>query len=111
VLTICPILTLPFLTTANWDKVARVWDVASGEEVAGIPHNNGVNDIAFSPDGKYLATASDDNFAHVQPLQSEGLINEACQRLTRYLTKEEWKQCLRDEPYNKTCLDLPEPEK
>jgi len=34
----------------------------------------------------------------------------ACARLTRNLTKEEWKQYLPDEPCRKTCPDLPERE-
>lgn len=100
-----------YLATASNDKTARVWNTASGREIARIPHEAGVNDVAFGPDGKYLATASDDKTARVQRWQPEGLIDEACARLTRNLTKEEWRQYLGDEePYRKTCEKLPEPE-
>jgi len=34
----------------------------------------------------------------------------ACSRLTRNLTKEEWKQYLPDEVYRKTCPNLPDGE-
>jgi hypothetical protein len=40
----------------------------------------------------------------------EDLIAEACARLTRNLTQEEWERYLGDEPYRKTCPDLPGPE-
>jgi WD40 repeat protein len=40
------------------EQVARVWDVASGEEVQALAHNNSVPALAFSPDGSVLATAS-----------------------------------------------------
>jgi WD40 repeat protein len=36
----------------------RVWDVESGNEVTGLKHDEYVLGIAFSPDGKHLATAT-----------------------------------------------------
>lgn len=35
--------------------------------------------------------------------------SRACSIANRNLTRDEWKQYLGDEPYNKTCSDLPEP--
>ncbi len=35
---------------------------------------------------------------------------EACRRLPRNLTREEWPLYLGNEPYRKTCPNLPEPE-
>jgi hypothetical protein len=69
-----------------------------------------VGSVAFSPDGKCLATASDDKMAYVQSRQPKGLIDEACTRLPHNLTKEEWQQHLGDEPYRKTGPNLPGPE-
>jgi|CZKF01.1.fsa_nt_gi WD40 repeat protein len=41
------------------------------------------------------------------PFHSEDLISEACSRISRNLTQIEWKQYIGDEPYQKTCLNLP----
>ena len=40
----------------------------------------------------------------------EDLIDLACSRLTRNLAQAEWAQYLGDEPYRKTCENLPEGE-
>jgi WD40 repeat protein len=40
---------------------ARLWDVNSGKLIETFSeHRNDVNDVAFSPDDRYLATASSD---------------------------------------------------
>jgi WD40 repeat protein/tRNA A-37 threonylcarbamoyl transferase component Bud32 len=49
------------LATAGQDRTVRLWDPASGQQLAKLEgHTNEVNWAAFSPDGKMLATASDD---------------------------------------------------
>jgi WD40 repeat protein len=77
------------LATANWGKTAWVWDLTSsrdvtqvshkdedkaysvsGREVTHVSHEDNVNTIAFSPDGKYLATASRDKTARVWDLST-----------------------------------------
>jgi len=35
------------------DKTARVWEVASGREVARLTHGDRVYAVAFSPDGQW----------------------------------------------------------
>ena len=95
-----------YLATASADKTARIWEVSSGREISRITHNNDVRTVVFSSDGKYLATPSNDGTVKVWLWRSEDLINEACNRLTRNLTLEEWQQYLEREPYCKTCSNL-----
>jgi len=48
--------------------------------------------------------------ARVWLWRPEDLIAEACARLPRNLTREEWQQYIGDEPYRPTCPNLPVPE-
>ena len=79
-------------------------------QVAWMAHEDWVRAVAFSPDGRYLATGSDDRTARVWLLWPEDLIAEACARLPRNLTREEWQRYVGDEPYRATCPNLPMPE-
>ncbi|MGH3837860.1 MAG: CHAT domain-containing protein, partial [Pseudonocardiaceae bacterium] len=65
------------LATASADKNARIWDATSGQESLSVTHkgvrynargrpaNVRGRAVAFSPDGRRLATASDDHTAQV----------------------------------------------
>ena len=75
-----------------------------------MAHENGVLAVAFSPDGQRLVTASLDNTARVWLIWPEDLIAEACGRLTRNLTRDEWGRYLPEESYHLTCPNLPTPE-
>jgi len=46
-------------------SAARAWDSSTGEELFRIGHVLDVNEVAFSPDGEYLATASWDGTAKI----------------------------------------------
>ena len=54
------------LAAAGADRAIRIWEVASGKELALIEdHADWIFDLAFSPDGKRLASASRDKTAKV----------------------------------------------
>ncbi|HTU91212.1 MAG TPA: WD40 repeat domain-containing protein, partial [Gemmataceae bacterium] len=44
------------IVSGSDDKGIRFWDVATGQQVRQISHNKGVGKIAWSPDGKLLAS-------------------------------------------------------
>jgi WD40 repeat protein len=47
--------------TSNFEGVGAVWDVAAWTQLGEINHRSGaIYAVAFSPDGNYIATASDD---------------------------------------------------
>ena len=66
--------------------------------------------VGFSSDGKQLITGSYDDTARVWSLDSADLIEKACSRLDRNLTKKEWQEYIGDiAEYQATCPDLPIP--
>jgi len=51
----------PLFHQSDYDQVAKVWKLASGQELKHLEgHVNTICSVAFSTDGKILATASDD---------------------------------------------------
>ena len=91
-------------------RTVWVWHATTGQEVARMDHEGRVEAVAFSPDGQWLASGSWDDTVRVWLWRPGDLIAEACGRLTRNLTLGEWRQYIGDEPYRKTCPNLPEPE-
>jgi len=54
-----------WIATGSRDKTARIFETATGKEIAILPHRKAVVAIAFSPDGDHVATASLDGVARV----------------------------------------------
>lgn len=45
------------LATAGDNHTVRVWDVGSGRQLAILTHDSALAGVAFSPNGRWLATA------------------------------------------------------
>jgi WD40 repeat protein len=76
------------IVTASEDKIARVWDTATGKTLATLTgHEEAVYGVQFSPDGMRIVTASMDKTARVWDTATgkalallaghEGMVNSA----------------------------------
>ena len=97
---------MELLATGSGDKTAGLWEVATGCQLVRLLHDQRVSEIAFSPDGRYLITITD-NAARIWFTQPEDILADVHSRLNRNLMAEEWKQYLGDEPYQKRFPNLP----
>src|SRR5439155_744793 len=50
---------------ADYDSMVRLWDVGTGREVRRLEHPKSVRSVAFSQDGKVIATACNDGGARL----------------------------------------------
>jgi WD40 repeat protein len=110
------------VVTGSDDHTARVWVSDTGEELARIVHDDAIGSVTFSPDGDFVATASDDGTGRVWRVpagtgltrlkaetadaSADRLIQLACDRVTRNLTRDEWARFLPAESYRATCSEV-----
>jgi WD40 repeat protein len=67
-------------------------------------HGDIVYDVAFSPDGRTLASTSRDGSVILWDIGEGSSVDIACRRANRNFTEEEWRLYFGDEPYRATCF-------
>ncbi|MDP6599317.1 MAG: hypothetical protein QGI86_26165 [Candidatus Poribacteria bacterium] len=76
--------------TGSIDHTAKVWNADTGQELLTLKgHDSSVNSVAYSPDGKRIATAGGDGIVQVYTTDMDELLQIAESRVTRQLTAEE----------------------
>jgi WD40 repeat protein len=104
-------LIVPDPSSAAFATLTRgrltVWHAVTGARLAQLPDAGYLHAAAFSPDGRYLLTGNDDRSAALWLWRSGDLRDQACARLTRNLSHDEWQRWFPKQPYRQICPNLP----
>jgi WD40 repeat protein len=92
-----------YVVSGSQDRTVRVWDPQTGEEIASISYPDWVTALAISPDNQHVLSGSYAG-ASYWSIDIHDLTDEACKRLPRNFTKDEWNTYLKGVPYRDTCM-------
>jgi dipeptidyl aminopeptidase/acylaminoacyl peptidase len=95
-----------YLAFESTEGIVSVLDMTTFEEITRLTHPNTIYDISFSPDNQQLLIQSGISTVYLWRYLPEDVITEACNRLSRNLTEEEWQTYIGDEPYHPTCPNI-----
>ncbi len=93
------------------DNEARAWDASDGRLLKRMPYYRNLMGIALSPDGERFASMGEDQIGEpvieITRIWPPDPVAAACEKLSRNLTRNEWRQHLAGEPYRLTCPSIP----
>lgn len=91
------------IASAGQDGMVRVWDIAAVSELTRFAFQDQVLAVRFSNNGTTLTVIARSGQVGIWPVTYVDSTAEACRRLQRNLTPEEWRRHLHPQPYRKTC--------
>jgi WD40 repeat protein len=92
---------------AGGSDAVRLWDVPMFRELGVLPgSSNYIAGMAFNQDGTLLVTGGDGRIL-LWDLDPKSWQQRACRIANRNLDCKEWREYFGDEPYRKTCDELP----
>jgi WD40 repeat protein len=100
------------LATIASDEVIVV-DVETGRELRRMPYARWLSAVSLTPDGRLLASSGEDGdrtVIEVTRVWPDDPVAAACGKLSRNLTRNEWREYLDDAPYRVTCPGIQAPE-
>ncbi len=98
----------PTISPGESGATLRVFSIGDGKQLIRVPLPETPLYIGFSSDQAFLEVAVGDQDIRLVrfPIQAQGLIENACARMGRNLSEEEWARYLGDAPPGKTCIEL-----
>jgi len=76
----------PGKASASDDNTIKLWNVTTGKEISTLTgHQSSVKSVAFSPDGKTLASVSSDKTIKLWSVDLDDLLARGCNYLKDYL--------------------------
>jgi WD40 repeat protein len=95
------------------DQEARVVDFDTGRMLKRVPYSRWLSAVSLSADGRLLASSGEDgdrDLIEVTRVWPDDPVQAACSKLSRNLTRTEWRQHMEDAPYRRTCPGIEAPE-
>src|SRR3954453_21627302 len=100
------------LLAVSSNEEVRIYEVQTGNETSRQYCRERVRAISFDEDGRVMHCASVAKRRSVYLTRHwmlpSDLLTVTCSRLTRNLSSQEWREFVGDEPYRKTCPQLPD---
>jgi WD40 repeat protein len=97
------------IATSSMDKTIKIWDANNlgNKPIVIDKHDAWVLSVAFSPDGKFLVSSSENgDYIYYWPTHASFMADQMCGKLARNFSQREWETYISyDFPYQKTCAN------
>ena len=91
-----------YLVTIGADEEVRAWDASDGRLLKRMPYSRNLMGIALSPDGERFASMGEDQIGEpvieITRIWPPDPVAAACEKVSRNLTRNEWRQYLGASP-------------